>query len=353
MWEVMELSQEYIDAFADTTFVNSYIDENVYTESLEVVKFMSKRRKQKALANWIITSIDEWKSNSEVMSKVNKFFELEEIIDKDTNDVQEEILNEVLHLVQIKRFLTWYDDLDTLLWGFVPNQLITVGARPWRWKSMFAVSTIVTQLRKWYRIAFFSLEMSEKEILQRLYSNLWDLDLNIVKWIYLGELSDENKKKLNSAMEEYDNYKDTFFIYDDLYSLPLIANKIRILWMKKAVDVIYIDYLWLIESKAETRNLEISKITRSLKILAMTYWIPIVVLAQLNRWVDEDDAPSLSSLRDSWSIEQDSDVVLMIQRTEWENMHIYVRKNRNWPIWELELKCIPQYMQLWNATNPF
>lgn len=353
MWRVMDLTQDYIDAFADTTFINWLINQQTYKEALEEVKATSKVRKQKTIAKQILNGLDWWRDNNFVMDQVNQFFELEDVKEEKEEDIVQQIVNEALHLTEIKRFLTWYKHLDSILWWFVPNQLITVGARPWRGKSMFAISTIANQLQKWFRIALFSLEMSEKEIIQRMYANLWDLGLWFIKWIYEWELEEEVTNRLNKAMEAYGKLSENFFIYDDLYSLPLIANKIRLLGMRKTVDIIYIDYLGLIESKAENRNLEISRITRTLKILAMQYWIPIVILAQLNRWVDEEDVPQLANLRDSWSIEQDSDVVLMLQRPNNENMKIYVRKNRNWPTWEIELETKPELMQLGDYEPPF
>lgn len=354
MWRVMELSQDFINAFAETSFVSWFIDEQKYQEALEEVLYKSKLRKRKALAKSIYDWLEDWKDNEFIMSKVNQFFDLEEIKEENsTEKIQQQIVDEALHQVRIKRFLTWYKELDSILWWFVPNQLITVGARPWRWKSMFATSTLINQLKLWFRVAFFSLEMSEKEIQQRMYSNLWELELNYIKWTYEWDLTTEQTKKLNKALVDYNKIKDRLFMFDNLYSLSMIANKIRLLWMREAVDIIYIDYLWLIECKAETKNLEISKITRTLKILAMKYKIPIVILAQLNRWVDEEDQPYLNNLRDSWSIEQDSDVVLMLQRPDNEDMKVYVRKNRNWPTGEVQLATFPQFMQLGNYEKPF
>ena len=120
------------------------------------------------------------------------------------------------------------------------------------------------------------------------------------------------------------------------------------------LDIVYIDYVWLIEVKAENRNLEISKITRTLKMLAMQLKIPIVILAQLSRAVEKrfwGDEPILSDLRDSWSIEQDSDVVLMLHRMEDWNLKVLVRKNRNWPLWPCYQKILARYMQIWDMTE--
>lgn len=353
MWEIMGLPQEYIDAFAESTIL-PISDENIYNDALAVIKNNSKLRKQKSLAKKIIDGIDNGKWTENTLSIVNNIFELEDIERPDTDSITQEIVNEAMWYSSIKRFLTGYDKLDGLTWGYVPNQLITVGARPWRWKSLFAISSIINQLIKGYRVCLFSLEMSKKEIFQRLYANLWSLELNLIRGVYGREMTSEESKKFNASLTKREALKDKFIMYDDVYTLANIASKIRLLWAKKEVDIIYIDYLGLIEYKGETRNLEISKITRTLKILAMEYWIPIVILAQLNRWVDEEDEPTLSSLRDSWSIEQDSDIVLMLRRPDWETiMNIYVRKNRNWPCWVVDLSVVPQFMQLWNFTPPF
>ena len=346
-WWLVENERTELEAY-----VGSYIVKEFDT-CLDEVKKWSKKRQQIKIASDIQKAIESWESEDKVLQIANKLYETETIKQQSREEIKQEIVNDALwESKEVRRFLTNYKDIDEITWGFYPNQLITVAARPWIWKTMIALNFIANQLQVWHKVAFFSLEMSTKEIYQRLYARFWELEVNKIKWSSKMYPWDDNK--LNKAMEIVDEFENNLVLFDDKHWLGEIVNQIRLLHSKGMLDIVYIDYVGLIEVKAENRNLEISKITRVLKMLAMQLKIPIVILAQLSRAVEKrfwGDEPILSDLRDSWSIEQDSDVVLMLHREDDKCLKVLVRKNRNWPLWPCYLLILPRYMQIWDMSD--
>ena len=329
-----------------------YLPQDI-SKYVEILKNYTKKRNQIKIASDIKKAIEVWESEDKVLQIANKLYETETIKQQSREEIKQEIVNDAFWGdKEVKRFLVNYKDIDNMTWGFYPNQLITIAARPWIWKTMIAINFIANQLQVWHKVAFFSLEMSTKEIYQRLYARFWQLEVNKIKWSYPMQVWDS--EKLKKAIATVDKFEENLVLFDDKHWLWEIVNQIRLLHSKWMLDIVYIDYVWLIEVKAENRNLEISKITRTLKMLAMQLKIPIVILAQLSRAVEKrfwGDEPILSDLRDSWSIEQDSDVVLMLHRMEDWNLKVLVRKNRNWPLWPCYQKILARYMQIWDMTE--
>ena len=333
------------------TRFSSYITKNL-TPCLEEIKQASKRRNMLKIVDKINLNIQMWDQNW-VLEEANKLYEMEDIKQQSREDIKREIIDDAFQMWwDIKRYLTCYEDIDSMTGWFYPNQLITIAARPWIWKTLIALNFIWNQLEAWHKVAFFSLEMSTKEIYQRLYARYWELEVNKIKGAKSLDTWDD--AKLWYAVDRVWKFEENLVLFDDKHGLWEIVNQIRLLHSKWMVDIVYIDYVGLIEVKAENRNLEISKITRSLKMLAMQLKIPIVILAQLSRAVEKRywwDEPILSDLRDSWSIEQDSDVVLMLHREDEKCLKVIVRKNRNWPLWPCYQFINPRYMQVWDMTE--
>ena len=343
-WWLVENERTELEAY-----IGSYIVKEFDT-CLDEVKKWSKKRQQIKIASDIQKAIESWESEDKVLQIANKLYETETIKQQSREEIKQEIVNDALwESKEVRRFLTNYKDIDEITWGFYPNQLITVAARPWIWKTMIALNFIANQLQVWHKVAFFSLEMSTKEIYQRLYARFGELEVNKIKWS--SKMYPWDDVKLGKALERVEEFENNLVLFDDKHWLGEIVNQIRLLHSKGMLDIVYIDYVGLIEVKAENRNLEISKITRVLKMLAMQLKIPIVILAQLSRAVEKRfwwDEPILSDLRDSWSIEQDSDVVLMLHREDDKCLKVLVRKNRNWPLWPCYLLILPRYMQIWD-----
>ena len=333
-------------------YTKEYLTIN-FEECVNELKNLTKKREQIRIAETIQKAIENWENEDKVLQIANKLYETETIKQQSRDEIKQEIIDDVFGWDKaIKRYLVNYKDIDEMTWGFYPNQLITISARPWIGKTLIALNFIANQLQMGHKVAFFSLEMSAKELYQRLYARFGMLEVNKIKWA--KELEPWDSGKLEKAIEKVNEFEKNLVLFDDKHGLWEIVNQIRLLHSKGMLDIVYIDYVGLIEVKAENRNLEISKITRTLKMLAMQLKIPIVILAQLSRAVEKRfwwDEPILSDLRDSWSIEQDSDVVLMLHREDDKCLKVLVRKNRNWPLWPCYQKINSKYMQIWDMNE--
>jgi replicative DNA helicase len=199
-----------------------------------------------------------------------------------------------------------------------------------------------------------SLEMSSESIVDRIMSEVsWVPMYKINKW----DLSNEDFAKMWEAMEIL--WESKIFI-DDKWALtvPELKSKLRKLKIEKwGLDIVIIDYLQLMHGTtfAWNRVQEITEISRWLKELARELWVPIIALSQLSRKVEErvDKKPQLADLRESWSIEQDADAVIMLHREDYYDpdtdrkwaTDVCIRKNRNWAVWEVELHFQPEIMR--------
>lgn len=271
---------------------------------------------------------DMWKLK-ELLSNIPEFPEIEEEWDMD------EVIEEVVMWIMwewkpIKKISTGFDKLDKYLdWWFYPGTLNIVAWRPWTWKSAFSLAMFNNQTL-WDNLsgAYFSLEMWRKEVLQRIFSNQTGIDFSKIR-------SGKGVEDLSSVNTVLEILKDSKIqIIDNLFKFSNICAKIKEL-SKSWLDIAYIDYLGLMEIKADSKYQEISKMTRALKELSRECNIPIILLSQLNRndsnrW---DKTPQLSDLRDSGSIEQDADSVIMLYKPDEDTQEIdlWLRKNRNWP----------------------
>jgi replicative DNA helicase len=324
----------------------------------------------KSTAEEIISWIRMWKSPNELMQLVNKFY-VYQTEEKTVEDLTEEILWDMSWENEVVSYKTGFKNLDIYLNGFLPWQLNIIAGTSSTGKSLIAVNFILKHLVDSRKVAFFSLEMTNKEILQRMFANLTWTPMNAIK----DKTSKENYDKVKSLAKDFKTFIDwNLFMYDNKLTLAWIVSEIRALKRKTHLDLVYIDYLGIISvAKWENRNLEVATITRTLKLLAKELKITIVALAQLNREADKwDRVPELSHLRDSWAIWQDADDVIMAlnlwKSFEWEDkyteeqrkqiLRFYIRKNRNWPTWEADLRVIYSKMQLtddlsFSDSNPF
>lgn len=234
-------------------------------------------------------------------------------------------------------------ELDAKTNGFHPQQLITVGARPAIGKSTIAVDFARhAALLAGKTVLMFSLEMSKKEILMRIISAQTRIPLQDIR---KGNLTGEQWNLIAEVKKEVDNSN---FLIDDFAKINL--GRIRSTIMKQkmkpeGLDMVLIDYLQLIEitstRKNATRENDVSELSRGLKLLAKEFDIPIIILAQLNRGSENrtDKTPQPSDLRESGSIEQDSDVIILLHRPEIYNENdrpgeadLILAKQRNGPI---------------------
>jgi len=211
-----------------------------------------------------------------------------------------------------------FTELDRITNGWQPSDLVIVAARPSMGKTAFVLSMARNVAIDYKRpIAFFSLEMSEGQLVNRLISSECEISSNKIR---SGQLEDWEWQKLEQRIN---NLKDAQIFIDDTPSISIteLRAKCRRLCYEHKIQLIIIDYLQLMTtgSRNENRQEEVATISRSLKGLAKELNIPIIALSQLNRGVETrkgSGRPMLSDLRESGSIEQDADIVLFIHRPE-------------------------------------
>ena len=251
---------------------------------------------------------------------------------------------------------TGFRDLDSLLAGLQPSDLVILASRPSIGKSSLALNiadhvACETKLP----VGIFSLEMSKEQIIDRLLCMRGAVD----SWkLRTGNLEDEDFGKLNYAMGMLS--EAPIFIDDAPFlNVMELRTKARRLQMEHGLKLIVLDYLQLmtgVNSKGpENRVQEVSEISRSLKSLARELNVPVLALSQLSRAVEHrpDRRPVLADLRESGSIEQDADVVMFIYRedyydkeTEKKNIaEILIRKHRNGPTGDVQLFFKQEYMK--------
>ena len=246
---------------------------------------------------------------------------------------------------------TGFIDLDRLLGGLQPSDLIIVAGRPGMGKSSFGMSMAHSAAMKHNAVvAFFSLEMSAGQLVQRLIAGETGITSQRLR---VGDIQDIEWDKFVKASG---NLAETKIFIDDTPSpTPMeLRTKCRRLAAEYGLDLIIVDYLQLMQggTRSENRVQEISYISRALKGLARELNVPVVAMSQLSRAVEsrQDKRPMLSDLRESGSIEQDADVVLFIYREEMydentERKHIadiLVSKHRNGPTGQIGLHFVSE-----------
>ncbi|MBI2846039.1 MAG: replicative DNA helicase, partial [Chloroflexi bacterium] len=236
-------------------------------------------------------------------------------------------------------------DLDKLLGGLQPADLIIIAGLKWMGKTSLALTMADSIARRGKAVALFSLEMPAEQVVQRLVSSATGLESPRLRG---GDIREAELSKVFEAMGELSKMR--IFIDDTPAISPLeLRAKARRLHAEHGLDLVIVDYLQLMRAgiRAENRVQEVSYISRQLKSLARELEAPLVAVSQLSRAVElrHDKLPVLSDLRESGSIEQDADVVIFIYReavgedeAERANVaDIMVAKHRNGPTGKLQL----------------
>ena len=250
---------------------------------------------------------------------------------------------------------TGFIDLDYKTSGLQPSDLILVAARPSMGKTAFVLNIAQHVAFKQNRtVAIFSLEMSKEQLVNRLFSLESYVDAQLLR---TGNLKDSDWEKL---IEGAGTIGRSNLIIDDTpgISISEMRSKCRKYKMEHNLDLIIIDYLQLMSGSVggrnESRQQEISDISRSLKALARELSVPVIALSQLSRAVEQrpDHRPMLSDLRESGAIEQDADVVMFLYREGYYNRdlseaeqrvaEVIIAKQRNGPIGTVNLLWIPE-----------
>jgi replicative DNA helicase len=212
---------------------------------------------------------------------------------------------------------TGFSDLDALTNGLHPSQMIVIAARPAMGKSTLALDFArAAAIRNGMTTVLFSLEMGRNEITMRLLSAESRVSLQTMR---TGQMNDDDWARLARRMSEV---ADAPLFIDDSPNMSMmeIRAKCRRLKQRHDLKFVIVDYLQLMSSprRVENRQQEVSELSRSLKLLAKELQVPVVALSQLNRGPEQrtDKKPLLSDLRESGSIEQDSDVVILLHRED-------------------------------------
>ncbi len=260
-----------------------------------------------------------------------------------------------------------YTDLDRVTSGWQPSDLVILAARPSMGKTAFVLSmtrNMAVEHKK--NIAFFSLEMSSVQLVNRLISAESELDGNKIR---SGKLTDNEWQQLENKVS---NLYEAGIYIDDTPAITLfeLRSKCRQLRKRYNIDLIVIDYLQLMSGPPETRGnreQEVSMISRGLKAIAKELNLPIIALSQLNRSVEMrsgEKRPQLSDLRESGAIEQDADIVMFIHRPEKMGLledhegnstkglaEIIIAKHRNGPVTDVRLKFVAEFARFEDYGN--
>ena len=255
---------------------------------------------------------------------------------------------------------TGFIDLDYKTSGMQPSDLVLIAARPSMGKTAFVLNIAqYMAFRKNLHVALFSLEMSREQLVNRLFSLESNVDAQLLR---NGNLNDS---EWDNLLEGANTIGDSNLIIDDTpgISAAELRSKCRKYKLEHGLDIIMIDYLQLMTGsrRIESRQQEISDISRSLKELARELQVPVIALSQLSRAVEQrpDHRPMLSDLRESGAIEQDADVVMFLYREDYYKpdtekkgvAEVIIAKQRNGPIGTVELAWLPKYTKFANLQK--
>ena len=341
------------------------------------VKYYANIVSEKAMLRRLIKTSEEIantcyldkQSTEEIMEETEK--KIFQLLQRRTSGefvpIQQIVLNAVSNIERASKtkgsvtgLPTGFVDLDYKTSGFQNSDLILIAARPSMGKTAFTLNIAqYMAVKKNITVAIFSLEMSKEQLVNRLLASESRVDSQTLR---TGNLKDEDWTKL---VEGADIIGRSHLIIDDTpgISVAEMRSKCRKYKLEQNLGIIFIDYLQLMggSGRSDSRQQEISEISRSLKALARELNVPVVALSQLSRAVEQrtDHRPILSDLRESGAIEQDADVVMFIYRDDYYNKdttkpgvaEIIIAKQRNAPIGTVELVWLAKYRQFVNMKN--
>lgn len=352
-----------------TEICNSITTTANLSTHIKIIKDNSKLRKLIDLSNNTLEKIYKKDDPDKLIDDIQKnIFEIS--LSEDKSDV--ESLNNILDrtLVNIENLYinknsfvglsSGFYDLDMKLSGLQKSQMILIAARPSMGKTTFALNiaeNVATKDKK--SVLIFSLEMSKEQLANKLISSITKIDMHKIQ---TGMLDDSDLDKLARGIGTLSEAK--IFIDDTSnISISEMRAKCRKLKFSTNIDLIVIDYLQLMSGnfRTESRQQEVSEISRFIKSLSKEINCPVIALSQLSRAPEQrsDHRPMLSDLRESGSIEQDSDIVLLLYRDEYYNKdseykniaECIIAKHRNGEVGTVKLAWIGQYSKFMNLDN--
>lgn len=346
--------EENLKSIGGVAYLYGLLEPSYYAANIEaymeIVKEKAILRNLLGLGREVISDVYQSKDDSEAL--IGRFSEkLFRMSDYSTEEgltkLETIVPSTYQYMIEMKDnegsltgITTGFKDLDRQLSGLQNSDLVLLAARPSVGKTALGINIGINAAKAGKRVAVFSLEMSKRQISQRIISMLSMVELqNIIS----GNITDEDWQVLFTKV---DQIKDLDVFIDDTASISLTELRAKAKRKKQetGLDLIVIDYLQLMttdSNRIENRQQEISNISRGLKALAKELNIPVLALSQLSRKSEErtNKRPMLSDLRESGAIEQDADVVMMLYRDDYYNedtahpnvLEVIIGKHRNGP----------------------
>lgn len=329
---------------------------NLIEKSKEIIEIASeyKHHDLKDLFNLIEENILTLSKKIEIKSEVKN---ISEVLSNTIKNIENkhELNSNIIGLS------SGFKDLDDITAGFHKSDLIIIAGRPSMGKSTLAINiaeNVIIEHRK--PVILFSMEMSMDQVATRMLSSIGRIDLQKLR---CGKIDQTDWPKLNNSVALLSG---THMFIDDSGALTPFEIRDRIKKVKNLyndIGLVIIDYMQLLKMPGmqDNRTREISEISRSLKILAKEFDVPIIVISQLNRSVEQrnDKRPLMSDLRESGAIEQDADLIILIYRDSMYNKfsdldkrsEIIIAKQRNGPIGKVYLNFLPELCKFENIQT--
>ncbi|MGL4950139.1 MAG: replicative DNA helicase [Anaeroplasmataceae bacterium] len=319
----------YINTIANLRYsvvnIDSYIktvkDNSLIRTTIDTLSVLANKGYEPGIkANDYLLQVEEKVFELSKNKKTEQFSNMKSVLEK----VEENVNRNFDNKDGLTGLDTGFTELNNITLGLQKESLIILAARPAMGKSAFAMNLALqvasSAINKQASVAVFSLEMSSDQLAERIIASDATIPLSVLK---KGALSSTDWRLFNSSISKLSKLN---IYFDDSTSINIsdIRTKCRKLSADKGLDFVVIDYLQLIEGDpGKSKQEEVAKISRSLKLMARELQVPVLALAQLSREVEkrEDKKPIMADLRDSGSIEQDADIVMFLYREE------YYKKN--------------------------
>jgi len=356
---------EFVKEILETSYTASFV-----SQYCELVKGKALMRKLINLNDEMTKSCYEGKEDVDTILEETEKRVFDLVQNRDTGDyvpIDEVVIKAIDHIRltastkgDVTGIATGFIDLDKKTAGFQPSDLILIAARPSMGKTAFVLNVAdYVCFHSSKAAVVFSLEMSKEQLVNRLLAQEAKIDAQHIR---TGSLDD---KEWISLMEGANIIAKSKLVIDDTPNITIgeLRSKCRKYKHDVGIDIIIIDYLQLMSGggKSDSRQQEISEISRSLKALARELNVPVVALSQLSRAVEkrEDHRPVLSDLRESGAIEQDADVVMFLYRDDYYNhetaekdiAEVIIAKQRNGPIGTVKLAWLREFTKFANLLE--
>lgn len=351
---------EISNSIATTANIQTHIkivkDNSILRKLIDLSNNTLERIYKKEDPHILIENIQTNVFNMSISETRSEIEPISDILDRTLSNIEDLYVNKLSFVGLSSGFY----DLDIKLSGLQKSQMILIAARPSMGKTTFALNIAENvAIKDKKNVLIFSLEMSKEQLTNKLISSITHID---IQRLQTGNLDDSDFDKLIEGIGILSNAK--IFIDDTPnISITEMRSKCRKLKFYHNIDLIVIDYLQLMSgnSKIESRQQEVSEISRFIKALSKEMNCPIIALSQLSRAPEQrsDHRPMLSDLRESGSIEQDSDIVMLLYRDEYYNKdtdqkniaECIVAKHRNGEVGTVKLAWIGQYSKFANLDN--